>query len=163
MACTTQGIFGYVARLSRCATAGPAEVPMLSRASIDSLKFDPNQTFQPLLHEIERLSAQARFRKRLTAGSRTKLTPNDQHRLMETFVAQLQNPTTNLRFTLQGARKGGAQGSLALSRRGARSTRNAHQAPRRATRRQRSPKQHKRSHVRRVVPVDSKNSGCRKL
>lgn len=136
---------------------------MLSRASTDSLKVNPNQAFQPLLHEIERLSAQARFRKRLTDGSRTKLNPNDQHRLMETFVAELQNLTTNLRFAWQDARKGGAHGSLALSRRGARSTRNAHQAPKRATRRQRSPTQQKRLHLSRVVPVGSKNSGCCKL
>ena len=42
-----------------CSTsATPTEVLLLSLASIDSLKLNPNKAFQPILHFLGRMSAQ---------------------------------------------------------------------------------------------------------
>ncbi|PZV13894.1 MAG: hypothetical protein DCF22_09845 [Leptolyngbya sp.] len=46
------------APFSRSTSATPTEVLLLSLASIDSLKLNPNKAFQPILHFFGRMSAQ---------------------------------------------------------------------------------------------------------
>ena len=53
------------APFSRTTSATPTEVLLLSLASIDSLKLNPNKAFQPILHFFGRMSAQPLFLKAL--------------------------------------------------------------------------------------------------